>query len=61
MIKGAAMNAECTLGKQEELGDHIMFVGEVTEISADENIKPLVYNRCISWSRVLASTTTNLK
>jgi flavin reductase (DIM6/NTAB) family NADH-FMN oxidoreductase RutF len=48
MIKGAAMNAECTLGKQEELGDHIMFVGEVTEISADENIKPLVYNRCIS-------------
>jgi flavin reductase (DIM6/NTAB) family NADH-FMN oxidoreductase RutF len=42
MIKGAAMNAECTLGKQKELGDHIMFVGEVTEISADENIKPLV-------------------
>ena len=40
MIRGAAMNAECKLLKQEEIGDHIMFVGEVTEISADENIKP---------------------
>ena len=35
------MNAECRLVKQEELGDHIMFVGEVIEISADENIRPL--------------------
>jgi flavin reductase (DIM6/NTAB) family NADH-FMN oxidoreductase RutF len=43
MIRGAAMNAECKLVKREELGDHIMFI-EVTEISADENIKPLVYH-----------------
>jgi flavin reductase (DIM6/NTAB) family NADH-FMN oxidoreductase RutF len=44
MIRGAAMNAECKLVKQEEIGDHIMFIGEVTDISADENIKPLVYH-----------------
>jgi flavin reductase (DIM6/NTAB) family NADH-FMN oxidoreductase RutF len=44
MIQGAAMNAECKLVKQEELGDHIMFVGEVVEITADENIKPLIYH-----------------
>jgi flavin reductase (DIM6/NTAB) family NADH-FMN oxidoreductase RutF len=44
MVQGAAMNAECKLVKQEELGDHIMFVGEVVEITADENIKPLIYH-----------------
>jgi flavin reductase (DIM6/NTAB) family NADH-FMN oxidoreductase RutF len=44
MVQGAAMNAECKLMKQEDLGDHIMFVGEVVEISAEENIKPLIYH-----------------
>lgn len=44
MVQDAAMNAECKLTRQEELGDHIMFVGEVVEISADENIKPLIYH-----------------
>jgi len=44
MVQDAAMNAECKLMKQQELGDHIMFVGEVVEISADENIKPLIYH-----------------
>jgi flavin reductase (DIM6/NTAB) family NADH-FMN oxidoreductase RutF len=44
MIRGAAMNAECNLVKQEGLGDHVMFIGGVTEISADENVKPLVYH-----------------
>lgn len=28
---------------QEQVGDHIMFVGEIIEITADENIKPLAY------------------
>ena len=37
MVEGAAMNAECKLMRFEELGDHIMFVGDVIEISADEN------------------------
>jgi flavin reductase (DIM6/NTAB) family NADH-FMN oxidoreductase RutF len=50
MITGAAMNAECKLIKQEEqLGDHIMFVGEVVEISADERIKPLIYQNGKYW------------
>jgi flavin reductase (DIM6/NTAB) family NADH-FMN oxidoreductase RutF len=49
MIRGAAMNAECKLVNREELGDHVMFIGEVTEISADENIKPLVYHNGRYW------------
>jgi flavin reductase (DIM6/NTAB) family NADH-FMN oxidoreductase RutF len=49
MIRGVAMNAECKLVKQEEIGDHIMFVGEVTDISSDENIKPLVYHNGRYW------------
>lgn len=44
LITGAAMNAECKLVKQEDLGDHLMFVGEVVEIIANENIRPLVYH-----------------
>jgi flavin reductase (DIM6/NTAB) family NADH-FMN oxidoreductase RutF len=39
LIKGAAMNAECKLLAHEKIGDHIMFVGEIIEITADENIK----------------------
>jgi flavin reductase (DIM6/NTAB) family NADH-FMN oxidoreductase RutF len=49
MLVGAAMNAECKLVKQEELGDHIMFVGEVIEILADENIRPLLYHNGRYW------------
>jgi hypothetical protein len=41
--------AECKLVKQEDLGDHVMFIGEVTEISADENVKPLVYHNGKYW------------
>ena len=44
MVEGAAMNAECKLMRFEELEDHIMFVGEVIEISADENIESLIYH-----------------
>jgi flavin reductase (DIM6/NTAB) family NADH-FMN oxidoreductase RutF len=44
------MAAECKLIKQEEqLGDHIMFVGEVVEVSADERIKPLIYHNGKYW------------
>lgn len=49
MLVGAAMNAECKLVEQEELGDHTMFVGEVIEISADENILPLLYHNGRYW------------
>ena len=44
MIKGAVMNAECTVVKHEKVGDHIMFIGEVVDLAADENIKPLIYH-----------------
>lgn len=43
------MNAECKLVKHEELGDHIMFIGEVVEISADENIRPVLYHNGRYW------------
>jgi len=36
MVKGAALNAECKLVKQINLGDHIMFVGRVVEATATE-------------------------
>ena len=49
MIKGAAMHAECKLLKHEPLGDHHMFVGEVVELDADENIKPAVYHNGKYW------------
>ena len=49
LIKGAAMNAECKLVRQEEIGDHMMFVGEIVEITADEKIKPLVYHNGKYW------------
>lgn len=44
MIKGSVLNAECKIVKIEELGDHIMFVGEVIELSVDENKSPLLYH-----------------
>src|SRR6188472_2002827 len=49
LIRGAAMNAECKALRQEEIGDHIMFVGEIIEITADENITPLVYHNGMYW------------
>ena len=49
MVSGCAMNAECKLQRYEEIGDHIMFVGEVLEITADENIKPLIYHNGKYW------------
>ncbi len=49
MVKGTAMNAECKVLKYETVGDHIMFIGEVLEISADENIKPIAYHNGRFW------------
>jgi hypothetical protein len=43
------MNAECKLIKQEDqLGDHIMFVGEVI-ISQRMRMRPLVYHNGRYW------------
>lgn len=49
MITGCAMNAECKLIRHEEIGDHIMFIGEILEISADESTIPLVYHNGKYW------------
>ena len=49
MVSGCAINAECKLHRYEEIGDHIMFVGEVVEISADENVRPLIYHNGKYW------------
>lgn len=47
MVKGAALNAECTLVNKFDLGDHTMFVGEVIEASG--NSEPLAYHGGRYW------------
>lgn len=49
MVKGAAMNAECKVIQEIPLGDHIMFVGEVLVISADDGAMPLAYHNGKYW------------
>ncbi|VVC02906.1 FMN reductase (NADH) RutF [Candidatus Burarchaeum australiense] len=49
MLKGASMNAECKLVKSEMVGDHVMFVGELVEISADPNLESLLYHQGKYW------------
>ena len=44
MISGSAMEVECKLKKQEDLGDHLMFIGSVVGKRAEEGINPLVYH-----------------
>ena len=44
MLKDAALNAECTLARTVELGDHLMLVGEVVEFTGEPGIRPLVYH-----------------
>ncbi len=41
MIRGAAMNAECKLVKQEEIGDHIMFIEELCAATKSHRITRL--------------------
>ena len=45
MIKEAALNAECKLIKEMQLGSHTMFVGEVMEISIDSTKNPVAYHK----------------
>jgi len=49
MVEGAAMNAECKLFKQIELGDHTMFVGEVVELYPVTGKNPIVYHAGKYW------------
>jgi len=48
LVGGAALNIECELVKEIELGDHIMFVGEIVaaEVGKDE---PLAYHKGRYW------------
>ena len=48
MIDGASMNAECKLIKSEKIGDHIMLIGEVIEVSATDK-QPLIYHNGKYW------------
>ncbi|MCX6773006.1 MAG: flavin reductase family protein [Candidatus Micrarchaeota archaeon] len=44
MVKGAATNAECHLLQAQQIGDHVMLMGEVMEIDSDATKEPLVYS-----------------
>ena len=49
MVEGAVVNIECRLFKEIELGDHVMFVGEVVEASLDKGKEPLAYHKVKYW------------
>ena len=49
MVEGAALNLECKLYKEIELGDHVMFVGEVIEVYMNKNKEPLAYHKVKYW------------
>jgi flavin reductase (DIM6/NTAB) family NADH-FMN oxidoreductase RutF len=62
MISDCAMNAECKLVRHEAIGDHIMFIGEILNISADENAIPLVYHNGKYWrlSEIVEKPTADI-
>ena len=49
MVDRAAMNAECKLFRQIELGDHTTFVGEVVELYPVKGKVPIVYHAGKYW------------
>jgi flavin reductase (DIM6/NTAB) family NADH-FMN oxidoreductase RutF len=49
LVKGSLLNIECKVIKEEVLGDHMMFLGEVVEISVNESEKPLLYHQRKYW------------
>ncbi len=48
MVRGAAMNAECKLIEAKKVGDHMMFIGEVLEVTAHDK-ESLVYHNGKFW------------
>ncbi|MBI4163221.1 MAG: flavin reductase family protein [Candidatus Aenigmarchaeota archaeon] len=48
MVKDTAANFECKVVKEIELGDHIMFVGEVVHISVTDK-EPIVLSQGKYW------------
>jgi flavin reductase (DIM6/NTAB) family NADH-FMN oxidoreductase RutF len=49
MVRGATLNLECRLVKEESMGDHTVFVGEVLSADAGEK-EPLVYHGLKYWA-----------
>lgn len=49
MLKGAVLNIECRVIKQETMGDHIMFIGEAVEVSVNEDVNPIIYHGGKYW------------
>lgn len=49
MVEGAAMNAECKLIKQLNIGDHTIFIGEVVELYPVKAKDPMVYHAQKYW------------
>ncbi|NOJ27632.1 MAG: hypothetical protein DA330_06445 [Nitrososphaera sp.] len=49
MIKGCALNAECKVQTIQEIGDHVMVVGQTISAEFDEAKKPLIYSRGNYW------------
>ena len=45
MVKGCALNAECQVRSIQEMGDHVMVVGEAEHATFDEKKSPLIYTR----------------
>ena len=43
MLKGASLNIECKLLKHEKVGDHMMFIGEVADISLNQGKEAVVF------------------
>ncbi len=48
MVSGAAMNAECSLVREMELGDHLMLVGEAVAVNARDR-EPIAYHNGLYW------------
>ena len=49
MVDGAALNIECKVIKEIELGDHVMIVGEVVALQVNGK-EPLAYHKGQYWS-----------
>lgn len=49
MIKGCALNAECRVQTIQEIGDHVMVVGQAISAEFDESKKPMIYSRGNYW------------
>ncbi len=52
MVKDAVLNFECTVYKEIPLGDHVMIIGEIQEISFNKEKEPLAYHKGKYWKMI---------